>query len=197
MSYTTTGTGRTHLLAPPSFEIDGTARSFASATWKQIGHPLPLANGAVEHTFRGRLEEGLSLVLTLRVADDSPVIRFRYTLESDRLRHLTKSNGRDAVEYTTLSLASLPDAAELRLSEFVVMVHTYVPNEVPLAPKEFAASEKAVGPILLAGDSNHQVLIAYEHGSTYPDAYLQYLLSPDRTVALRAVKGNYLNNQEI
>ena len=193
--YVAKPSGRRHRLAPPTFEVDGKTVVARPESFRADA-PRPLANGAVEHAFRGPLPGGLSLLLTMRVADDSPVVRFRYALENDSgpQRHLTKSStGRDAITYVGLSLTDLPDAAELRLSAFAKLVHTYVPDEVAIAPAAFDAGLGIMGPILLAGDGHgHQVLLAYEHGSTYPDAYLRFDLSPDRSVQLRAVKGNYV-----
>jgi len=198
LSYTVKPSGRSHDLAPPTIEIDGSPHVLSPGSWKLRAKPRTLANGVIEHVFDGSCEDGLIIALTVRVADDSPVVRFRYTLACDRPRRLTKTQGQDAVTHTGLSLASLSDAVELRLSEFVDMVHGYVPNEVQIAQKEFDASVNVMGPLLLAGDGDrHQVLLAYEHGSTYPDAYLNFALSPDRTVALRGVKGNYLAGQEV
>jgi hypothetical protein len=68
---------------------------------------------------------------------------------------------------------------------------------VPVGQKEFDADSTVMGPILLAGDGErHQALLAYEHGSMFPDAYLgsRSIRSP---VALRAVKGNYLAGHPI
>jgi hypothetical protein len=192
-----------------------------------------LPNGCTEHVLEGLLsgdaeEPGLTLVITFRIAPDSPVVRFRYELVAQppsavkpsesgaspvegftaeggcatscvpSPRHtLTKSAGRDALAYAAVSLASLPEAAELRLSEFTEIYHTYLPQEVPLAPRDFAAERAVMGPILLASDATHQFLLAYEHGSTYPDAFLDFALAPDRRVTLRAVKGNYCAGQAL
>jgi alpha-galactosidase len=54
-----------------------------------------------------------------------------------------------------------------------------------------------MGPILAATDSHRSFLLAYEHGSQVPDAFLQYQLSPDRSVRLTAVKGNYVSGQTV
>ena len=54
-----------------------------------------------------------------------------------------------------------------------------------------------MGPILAATDGRRSFLLAYEHGSEVPDAFLEYRLSPDRNVRLTAVKGNYFPGQTI
>lgn len=197
--YVAKPSGRRHAIAPPVFEVDGVAVVARPASFQAVDSPRRLANGTVEHTFRGSVGPGLSLVLTVRVADDSPVVRFRYALESEAAeRRLTKSSGRDAITYAGLSLAGLPEAAELRLSTFAKSVHTYMPDEVAIEPRAFDAGLDVMGPILLAGEGDaHQLLLAYEHGSTYPDAYLQFHLAPDRTVELRSVKGNYVSGDVV
>jgi len=72
-----------------------------------------------------------------------------------------------------------------------------MPVERALDLRFFADGEEAMGPILLAGDAAEQLLVAYEHGSTAPDEFLHYRLSPDRSVILEAVKGNYWSGEEI
>src|ERR1035438_6288874 len=71
-----------------------------------------------------------------------------------------------------------------------------MPVERELDPRFFADRGEAMGPILLAGDATEQLLVAYEHGSTAPDEFLHYRLSPDRSVTLEAVKGNYWSDEE-
>jgi alpha-galactosidase len=54
-----------------------------------------------------------------------------------------------------------------------------------------------MGPILAASDGRHSFLVAYEHGSETPFAFLRYQLGPDRGIQLTAVKGNYFPGQTI
>jgi alpha-galactosidase len=54
-----------------------------------------------------------------------------------------------------------------------------------------------MGPILAASDGRRSVLIAYEHGSQVPDAFLQFRLAPDHMVRLAAAKANYLTGQTL
>jgi alpha-galactosidase len=146
-----------------------------------------------EHSFVGTLaaDPSLSLEAVFRVAEASPVVRFRYTFRSARPARMTKSAGTDALTYLALSLAGLPLATEVRLSEFLDTVHSYCPSARPIGSEQFEAGLALFGPILVAGDGGHTLLIAYEHGSQVPDAFLEYRLDRGRGAALSAVKGNY------
>ncbi|HEV7298431.1 MAG TPA: alpha-galactosidase [Tepidisphaeraceae bacterium] len=184
--------------AAPSLVIDGERVAMRPASLKPSVEPRTLRNGVVEHQWRGdvgHVGDGLSITITFRVAADSPVVRFRYTIESKRPRRLTNRTAGDVPTYAQFSLSAWPDVTEVRLSEFVDLVHSFAPNEVPVRQKEFDASLGIMGPILLAGDGHAHVLFAYEHGSTFPDAYLRFDLTADRTVTLNGVKGNCLNGQ--
>ncbi len=197
--YTVKGSDRRHEVAGPTFNLDGRDVTMKVENVKPVGPPEELPNGCREYAWVGAVsgEAGLRLKVVFRGADDDPVVRFRYELLSDRPRHLTKPDGTDRTRYLGLSLSALPDASELRLSEFNEEFHSYMPVERPLGPSSFADQEEAMGPILLAGDATEQVLLAYEHGSTAPDEFLHYRLAPDRSVALEAVKGNYWSGEEI
>lgn len=160
---------------------------------------MELPNGAREYAFLGDVasEPGLHLKLVFRAAQDDPIVRFHYEVMSDTPRHLTKPEGKDALRYLGLSLADMPVATELRLSEFDEEFHSYMPVERDLDRRLFADGEEAMGPLLLSGNASESMVVAYEHGSTAPDEFLHYRLSADRTVTLDAVKGNYWSGEEI
>jgi len=197
--YSAKGAGRRHEIAAPVFNLDGRDVTMGLRTVRSLGAPRELPNGCQEYAFMGEVagEEGLHLKVVFRAAQDDPVVRFRYEVLSDTARHLTKPAGTDRIGYLGLSLANLPEATELRLSEFNEQFHSYMPVERTLDSRCFADGEEAMGPILLAGDATEQVLAAYEHGSTAPDEFLHYRLFPDRSVRLEAVKGNYWSGEEV
>ncbi len=197
--YALKGTDRRHEVMAPTFNLDGHDVTLKVENGRLLGPPVDLPNGCREFAVLGDVpgEKGLRLKVVFRSADDDPVVRFRYEVISDRPRHLTKPEGTDRIRYLGLSLAALPVASELRLSEFNEEFHSYMPVERPLGPSFFADQEEAMGPILLAGDGTEQVLLAYEHGSTAPDEFLHFRTAPDRTVGLEAVKGNYWTGEEI
>ena len=69
--------------------------------------------------------------------------------------------------------------------------HSYTLAEQEISARNFEDSSNFMGPILAASDGRHSFLVAYEHGSEAPFAFLHYQLGPDRGIRLTAVKGNY------
>lgn len=191
--------GRAHRFAPPVFEVDGVPVTAALDRARRAAAPRRLENGVVEHRIAGAVpnSSGLSFELVFRVHDDSPVVRFAYVLRSEAPRTLTKSQGADAIRYAAFSLARLPEAREVRLAEFLEVVHSYTPLERKIPPREFDHGLAVLGPVLAASDGRHSLLVAYEHGSQAPEAFLQFRLAGDRSVRLEAVKGNYLSRQKL
>ena len=190
-------------MAPPTVEIDGRVTVLTGAT--QPESQSPITNGATEHVYRIDVagHDDLSVLLTVHVPPDNPVVRFRYQLTSASERRLTKITGTDVLRLAEVTLPG-PRAAEVRLSDYNSLVHSYVPTEVPLEEAAFAAGQLVMGPLLTwAVDGGHAV-VAYEHGSQHPDAYLAYRLKtgPDPqngagTAELVGVKGTYLDGQDL
>jgi alpha-galactosidase len=56
-----------------------------------------------------------------------------------------------------------------------------------------------MGPMLVSENpnANESFFIAYEHGSQYPDAFLNFKLQKNYQISLKAVRGNYVNQQPI
>jgi alpha-galactosidase len=179
--------------APPVFPLDGKAVSAAPSRLRKLSGPENLPNGVYEYVVAGPLAEDPSLALEIRfrVSDHSPVVRFRYRLTGDRPRRLTRSGDEDEIVYLRTSFAGLPRATEVRLSEFVAPLHSYRLTEREVAERDFESRLGIMGPILLATDGRRSALVAYEHGSQSPDAFIRYDLGPGRSVVLRAVKGSY------
>ena len=164
----------------PTFPIEGIAD--APASWEASAAPVPVFEGVTEHRFTARWGESLRLEIVARVAEASPVIRFRYTLSSDTPLRLTKLDGRDALTYASLSLPE-PQATEVRFSEFSDLFHSFLPTEFPLKRAHFAEEVSAMGPLLAWPLVNGSALFAYEHGSQLPDAFLEYRLSREGSVS--------------
>ena len=198
-SYRARGSEKAHFIAPPGFEVDGALRQASLRNIKAIGDPVRLPNGCTEYHFAGQLaaDPDLSLEIVFRIPDDNPVVRFRYLLRSERGRRLTKTSGRDELTYLGVSFAELPRATEVQLSEFNPLVHSYCLAERAVEQRQFENELRLVGPMLVAENGSHAVLIAYEHGATVPDGFLEFALASDRTVSLRAAKGNYLHGQQL
>ena len=192
--------GRGLRIAPPVFEIDGKAVRAQLRAVRALP-PRTLSNGVVEQGFEGPLTAAPSLTLTARFrsAPVSPVVRFRYEVRGTGSGHrLTKRGGRDAFVYFETSAAELPQAKEVRLSEFDERAHATTLTEAALPSRLFENEGSAMGPILVLGDgARAQFLLAYEHGSQFPERFLEFRLGADRAVGLHSVKGNYLDGQGI
>ena len=169
------------------------------ARFEAAGDPVPLGPDLVEYRFRGTLREDPSLALELRfrLSDLSPIVRFQYRLTATKPHAFSRSGAQDEIEYLATSFDGLPRAREMRLSEFVELLHSYTLSERPVDPDDFEAGLGVMGPILVASDGRRTMLLAYEHGSQAPDAFLRFDLGRRRSVSLRGVKGNYWRGQVV
>ncbi len=185
--------------APPVFSIDGKQVSAAVDHFTQVGTPTALASGATEYSFTGALTQDphLRLRIQFQINESTPVIRFRYTLTGDRPRSLGTNGEAESMTYLATSLRQLPQVEEVSLSNFVQLSHSFTLAETPIDDRYFQDGANFMGPILVGSDGHRSLLLAYEHGSQFPDAFLHYQLSPDRDVRLAAVKGNYVSGQTI
>jgi alpha-galactosidase len=182
--------------SPPTLSVDGKQISAGVSHFTPVGTPTLLENGTTEYLFAGTLAQDshLRLRVQFQVNDRTPVIRFRYILDADQPRTLSGAN---SLVYLQTSLKQLPQAEEVTLSNFAQLTHSYTLYEQPIEDRYFEDSGVFMGPILAASDHHHSFLLAYEHGSQVPDAFLHYQLSPDRSVRLTAVKGNYVPGQRV
>ncbi len=179
--------------AAPVFPLDGRPVAAALQGLSRVGDPALLPNGVVEHTFRGTLrgDPSLGLEVRFRLSEDGPILRFRYRLTSTRPHAFSRSGREDELTYLGTTFAGLAEVREVRLSEFVELFHSYTLAERDVPEPAFEARLTAMGPILSASDGKRTLLLAYEHGSQVPDAFVRFDLAPGRRVALRAVKGSY------
>jgi alpha-galactosidase len=186
-------------VAPPVFPLDGKPVTAVLTGLSRVGDPVLLPNGVFEHTFRGRFRDfpSLGLEIRFRLSEDGPILRFRYRLTSTRPHAFSRAGREDELTYLGTSLAGLPEAREVRLSEFVELFHSYTLAERDLPDSHFEARLTAMGPILAATDGKRTLLLAYEHGSQAPDAFVRFDLAPGRRVSLRAVKGSYWPGQAV
>jgi len=180
----------------PVFDIDG-GRVAASVHGFTGGAVLRLPNGAFEQMFTGSIDQGLRLTVTYRWATDNPIVRFRYTLTGTGPHRLTKPAGTDDLQYFSTSMGAFRRFKEIRLSDFDAKYHATTLEEVHVDGKDFDDTARLMGPMLEVGDGKTSFVLAYEHGSQFPDRFLEFRLNPDKTVALAAVKGNYLNGQPL
>lgn len=187
------------LVAPPRFEVDGRSVCGALAEVNEERSARRLANGATERVFAGPLaaDRSLRLRVVVRAAPDSPVVRFRYELLGPTDRRLTKTSGRDAITYLSWTLPERSAATEVCFGEFRESVHAFCLSERPVRDSHFDHELALIGPMLVATGGGTSMLLAYEHGSQAPDAFLHFQLRRDRVVELCAVKGNYFAGQPL
>jgi len=182
----------------PTFEIGGKAEPLNVVYWQELNTPVLLRNGVTEYSLHGETQlSGVSLNLLLRVAEDSPVVRLKFIVTSLSSIRLTKVIGKDRLNYFTASFPAVIVAKEIRFSEFNEKAHATHRTEALLSDKMFEHELTAMGPLIIASDASSAFLIAYEHGSQYPDRFLEFQLHTNKTITLRAVKSNYLDNQVI
>jgi alpha-galactosidase len=188
-----------HPFAPPVFPLDGREVTALPARLERVGEPTPLGPNVLEYRFRGALREDPSLALELRfrLSDLCPIVRFQYVLTATSPHAFSRDGAEDQIRYLATSFEGLPRGREVRLSEFVELLHSYTLSERPVDPDDFEAELGVVGPILIASDGRRTMLLAYEHGSPAPDAFLRFDLGSRRAVTLRAVKGNYCRGQVV
>ncbi|MBN2311963.1 MAG: alpha-galactosidase [Candidatus Hydrogenedentes bacterium] len=196
-TYLIKSTGEAIDLTLPAFEIDGKKTSIVLSHLAAAAAPVQLRNGATECLYEGPFQDdaGLHLQVRFRIAEDNPVVRFRYQLKASGAQTLTKRAECDNLCYLSCPMAGLAEAKEVRLAVFNEMIHSCAPAESALGESDFANRTSAVGPIVLGSSGHGTFLWAYEHDSMYTNRFLEFRLEPDRTVALCAVKGNYYDGQ--
>ncbi|MCD2443376.1 alpha-galactosidase [Agromyces sp. SYSU K20354] len=184
-------------IASPVFEIDGRAVTCRVA---DFGEPLErtLLNGVIESTFVGDVdgEPGLQLTLVIRQSPESPVVRFQYGLHSVSLRRLTKTAGDTGITYAELLRRTGP-VTEVRMSDFVELGHSFMPNEITLDAEAAEALSPLIGPILVGVEQDSSWLLAYEHGTSGGDLFCGFWVDGSRGVRVGAVKGAYLDGQRL
>lgn len=181
----------------PVFEVDGEDLTPEFAAFS-LHAQVKLTEKITEYRFDGvyAARQDLTLSLLLRVAEGSPVVKFKYILRGDGTRRLTKSKG-ERLEYSCVQMRENEVLTEVRFSEFNAMLHSFCLNEVPVKDSAFARSMDLMGPLLAGTDGKESFLLAYEHGSQYPDAFVKFSLSPEKRIVMRAVKGNYIRGTRL
>jgi len=197
-SYQAGANGRVVHIAPPVFEVDGQSLPAVLHELRFVTDPVSFRNGVWEYRFIGSFiaDPRLGLEIAFRIADGDPVLRVQYVLLSDAPRHLTKSTGVDALTYGAVSTAGCA-VTEVRFSEFNEMVHSFCLVEAEVPERDFENGRALMGPMIVGQSEEQSFLLAYEHGSQAPDAFLQFHLDAAHTVTLRARKGNYVHGQPL
>ncbi|GAC1488756.1 MAG: hypothetical protein NVS1B13_17560 [Flavisolibacter sp.] len=180
----------------PCFEIDGRKTLAILNNVKLVKTETLAINEATEYQIRGNFNNnsGISLIAVFRIAPDNAVLRFHYLLRTKESELLSKQSGKDNISYFSF-FAQNNKIKEIRLSEFNERFHATHITENILDNRYFKTQFSFMGPIVVGGDKNISFLAAYEHGSQFPDRFLEFQLGEKGKISLRAVKGNYLNHQ--
>ncbi len=180
----------------PVFEIDGHRISLSAGKLEKISSKN-VFSGVTEHVFEGTViaNSKLRISLVVRTAENSPFVRFRYLVRGEA--RITRNSGRDSISYFSLDMKAADEIREVRLSDFDELIHSYVPSEENVPLHSFDNSMTLMGPILCGRDSRRSWLCAYEHGSQPPFRFIEFALTPDRKVDLRAVRGNCFNGFDL
>lgn len=183
---------RFRVIKGPIFEVDGSDLCPEFASFSLVSCEI-LNEKITEYRYDCMYASNpdLTLTLILRVADGSPVVKFKYILRGNGTRRLTKVRG-ERLDYCCVQMRSNETLTEVRFSEFNEMLHSFCLNEVPVKNSSFEQRMSLMGPLVAGTDGKESFLLAYEHGSQYPDAFVQLTLSPEKSISMNAVKGNYL-----
>lgn len=181
----------------PTFAIEGKQVAVVLSSFQSVANPVLLKNGVTEHVFDGAFQQNPSLHLqvTFQVSPDNPVLRFMYRLKTNKSFRLTKEEGKETITYLSFQTMS-PDIKEVRFSEFNERFHATHRTEQFLGEQYFTDETSFMGPMAVMEKAGSAFLVAYEHGSQYPDRFLEFHLDKKQTVSLHSVKGNYTNYQE-
>jgi len=194
------GVMQTLKVAPPVFEIDGRS-VVAEVDELKLESERTVFAHVKEQVYVGRLKhlKGATLKAVFRIADDSPVVRFRYELGADegKVFRLTKQSGKDNLEYLTADVSAWSRRTEVRISEFCPVSHAHRLFERKVEDAEFEDQLPFMGPIFVAEGNGSAALLAYEHGSQSPDAFVAFCGQEPSRLAVRAVKGNYWRGREV
>lgn len=179
------------VLKGPAFEVDNTLLAPEFSEISLVCEKV-LNSVVTEYRFRGIYSAfpDIALTLVIRVAKGSPVLKFKYLLNGNGAHKLTKMAG-ETLDYCTVSAMKDERLTEVRFSEFNELTHSFCMNEVLVEESFFQNSFDVMGPLLAASNGEESCLLAYEHGSQYPDAFIHFCFTPQKDVILSAKKGNY------
>ncbi|MFU7515718.1 alpha-galactosidase [Clostridium sp. HCS.1] len=174
----------------PSFEVDNEnvvpAQKFIYKERNKLNENIE------ELTYSSILTNNMNIDFVIRVSDKSPIIRFKYVLYSNDARCLTKHNGLDNIVYCGYETLKESKKIELRISDYDYMYHTHVITE----NEAFNNENQIMGPILVEEREDLSLLLAYEHGSQYPNKFLEFEQEGNK-ISVKSIKGNYVSNQLI
>ena len=197
-TYTNLISNKKFSLELPDVELNNKKVKTEVNNWKVLAEPKVLLNASTEYAFEATTQlSGLRMQLYFRIVPDNPIIKFRWVLVSDKPYKLTKSTGADYIHYFSVLIDSVSAITEIRMSDFNEKSHATHLKEAGFSDGQLKYGTSVMGPILSVQSANHQLVFAYEHGSMYPDRFLEFQWSPSGKILLKADKANYLSNQSI
>jgi alpha-galactosidase len=152
--------------------------------------------GITEYVFSGpvRNQAELRLQVVFRLARGSHIIRFQYQLST--ISGAFRFSG-EQPEYLRVKLPAGARLREVQLGQFAGMFHSYTLETNELRPADLQPGRGVSGPVFTASDGQQTLILAYEHGSTVPESFLEFAPIDRFNVALRGVKGNVLSGEMI
>ena len=187
-------------VSAPEFEVEGEPRSGFHFTGRAVERPLVRGGRELALYYESPGSPALELVVMVRSYPQSPILRFRYALRAEGPVHLTKREGRDRLRYFGLSgwPAGQVSLADIQLSHFDPVLHSYLPCPVDYRPEELYEGQRLAGPIVLLHDAHASLLVAYEHGADHPHSFFDYVVHPEAgALVLSAQQGNYHGGQAL
>lgn len=194
--YSLKSNNKLYNLTFPSFEIEGEKLPTILKNVKVTDNKIVLKNGVSQYKIEGNFvnKPELTLSIAFEIAPDNAVVRFQYSLKTKKGLKLTKKLGNDNISYFSF-INQNKQIKEIRVSEFNERFHATHRTEYVLDERYFKNDYSFMGPMAVCTDDKNSFIAAYEHGSQYPDRFLEFQLKENKTVTLAAVKGNYLPNQ--
>lgn len=186
------------VLASPQFQLDGKEVRGVFSSFTTEERLIEKIN-IREYSVTGRLAElpEVTMTLVLRVAPDNPIVRFRYSVVSETEVKMTKSDKKDHLEYARTSFSNYTRITEVTLSEFFELEHCYLPVEHIHSMRSMENESSFMGPILIASNKKHSLVLTYEHGSQLPDRFVEFQSYKNNDIIISAVKGNYFEGQSL
>jgi alpha-galactosidase len=184
----------------PRIELNHRMQQISLSNFEKSEVVNTLRNGGSEFTFKGQVNglDNVSLMMKLRTYPGSKILRFQYAFADKRQNYcMTKSDGHDAISYLSVACPQETQIREIRLSEYNDMIHATHLTGYDVSPSAFETDGSVMGPILTMTGRRHSFLIAYEHGSQYPDRFFGYSFLPNHSIELRAQKGNYMDGDKL
>jgi alpha-galactosidase len=198
-SYVLHATGASQPVQPPVFEIENKNVGMYSSSLAPVSENRSVGGEILEWRFAGNVDAlpEYELNIVFRASNANPFLRFRYELRCKYRCRLTKSNGRDALQYCSVDVKAFDRFCEVRVSEFNELYHSFCLVEIPVVEANFSNSVAMMGPIFVAENKKESLLLAYEHGSQLPDRFIEFAPTPEQTIKIHAVKGSYFHGQEV